>query len=94
MATAEFTDHGTHIKSIAESGFEDCKNLRDVDLSKSEITEVPENAFKGCRSLTGIYFPNTLTAFKRDSFSGCNALNNGVFDLTGITVIDKIGDFP
>lgn len=48
MNTAEFTGHGKDIMSIAESGFEDCTVLHDVDFSESEITEVPKNAFKGC----------------------------------------------
>lgn len=96
LQIAEFTSTGNDkaIKSIAEGGFEDCASLLETDFSGSKIAEIPKNAFKGCVSLTGIYFSNNLTAFREDSFSGCNALNNGTgFDLAGIQCIDKIGDF-
>lgn len=94
LQIAEFTGNGENIKSIAEGGFEDCVSLLEADFSSSEIAVVPENAFKGCAALTGAYFSSNLTALRADSFSGCNSLNdNDGFDLTGISDIDRIGDF-
>lgn len=35
------------------------------------VTEIPEDAFSGCKSLKNVEFPKTLKKFGRYAFEGC-----------------------
>jgi len=64
------------VTAIAENGFADSA-VKKVNVPSS-VAEVKKNAFKGCRSLTKVYFFSTYKTgcAKIDSlaFSGCSAL--------------------
>lgn len=60
--------------------FSDAKSLRSIDLSHAEITEIPENCFSGCTSLTDVKLPDTLKTIRRCGFSECTALTLTVPD--------------
>lgn len=60
--------------------FSDAKSLRSIDLSHAEITEIPENCFSGCTSLTDIKLPDTLKTIGNAGFCNCTALTLTVPD--------------
>jgi hypothetical protein len=60
-----------------------------LDLSTSNITAIPENAFYNCRSLISITIPNSVTSIEYNAFYDCNSL-------TSITIpsnVTSIGDY-
>lgn len=60
--------------------FSDAKSLRSIDLSHAEITEIPENCFSGCTSLTDVKLPATLETIGNAGFCNCTALTLTVPD--------------
>lgn len=68
--------------------FSDAKSLRSIDLSHAEITEIPENCFSGCTSLTDVKLPATLETIGNAGFCNCTALT-----LTVPDTVTEIGNF-
>lgn len=66
------------IKTI--KSFSGATSLRSIDLSHTEITEIPENCFNGCTSLTDVNLPDTLKTIKSGGFNDCTALTLTVPD--------------
>lgn len=54
--------------------FQDCKNLQSVDLSATQIKEIPSQCFRACSSMTTISFPSSLEKIGVMAFAGCSAL--------------------
>ena len=71
------------IDTFAGSGY-----LRSIDLSHTEITEIPESCFNNCTSLTDVKLPDTLRTIERSSFGNCEALT-----LTVPDTVTTIGSF-
>ena len=66
------------IKTI--KSFSGATSLRSIDLSHTEITEIPENCFSGCTSLTDVKLPDTLKTIRNGGFYDCKALDLTVPD--------------
>lgn len=67
------------ITSIARRGFyggavPNIDGLKAVDLSKTSITTIGEEAFRNQNALTTIYLPSTLKTIEDNAFSGCHRL--------------------
>ncbi len=59
----------TKIVEIADGAFEGCKNITTVDLSKgTNITTIPQNAFKNCTGLQKALLPRTVTTIETGAF--------------------------
>lgn len=66
------------VKNI--ESFAGCTALKTLDLSNTEITEIPTGCFSGCTSLTSVNLPDTLNTIGRGSFNNCTALTLTVPD--------------
>lgn len=71
--------------------FASSEYLRSIDLSHTEITEIPESCFSSCTSLTDVKLPDTLKTIGRGSFNNCTALTLTVPDT--VTTIGKSAFF-
>lgn len=38
------------------------------------VTQIAENAFRGCASITSVFLPSTLSVIEKAAFQGCTAL--------------------
>ncbi len=63
---------------LAQIDFAECASLRTVDLSGTQITQVPSGIFKGCTSLKTFVFPETLHIIYGNAFAG-TALKTAIF---------------
>lgn len=63
------------IKSFSSAG-----SLRSIDLSQTEITEIPTSCFFSCTSLTDVKLPDTLKTINMGGFDHCTALTLTVPD--------------
>ena len=63
-------------------------NPVEVDISKLEITEIPEGVFKGLGNLSSIMLSDKLQKIGKEAFSGCSSLNNIRFS-KGLTNIGE-----
>lgn len=80
-------DETAGVTSLAPSAFEGCKNLREIDLSQSAITVVPERAFADTTSLQNVKLPLTCTTIQNDAF------NKSHLDrLEGVQNVTIVGD--
>lgn len=65
------------IKKLANSVFEGCINLRTVIFEDNgELKTIPSYTFCGCRKLTVLKLPNTITIIAGSSFDYCSSLSN------------------
>ena len=64
--------NGARVTSVESNAFKEL-GITDVTLSNS-ITNVKENAFYSCRSLSKINFPQSVTVIKNSAFYYCTAL--------------------
>jgi len=53
-----------------------------LDLSGSPLTEIPRAAFYGCKTLSGITIPNSVTSIRSDAFGRCDNLTSVTFQGT------------
>ena len=69
------------VTSIGGLVFQNCVNLRKVNLSK-RLETLGSSSFKGCASLTSIEIPKSLTKISSFSgaFEGCSKLNHVTFE--------------
>ena len=77
---------GMNVTEIGSLAFYDCSQLK-VDLP-GNIEKIDDCAFLGCKSLTEITIPKSLTYCGHDIFSGCSNLKTIKFE-KGITTIPK-----
>lgn len=63
------------IEVLSESLFEDCKNLKSVEIGKG-VKKVERSCFKGCESLESVTFSGTkLEKLGDESFASCDSLS-------------------
>ena len=53
-----------------------CPQLRELDLSQADVTEIPDNAFLGCSNLSKIILPTKLRKIGYQAFLGCRGLTS------------------
>lgn len=60
--------------SIGESAFKSCEQLKECDLSATNMSSVSKSTFDGCTEMTKIKLPTTLTEISASAFSNCKKL--------------------
>lgn len=75
---------GSALTTMQYSAFANAENLQAVIFDPdSQITQMPNGAFKNCYSLTGITFPDSVTGHTSNSsypeFEGCSGLTQVTF---------------
>lgn len=65
----------TALKSIGERAFFDTEKLTTLDLSKTKITTIPNDAFC-CSSIESIRLPETVTSIEEFAFQKCSNLRS------------------
>lgn len=68
-----------YCNKIGSSAFLNCINLSIVTFEESSITNIPENCFYNCISLTTLNLPINLEIIGDKSFMLCTSLSNVVF---------------
>ena len=82
---------GVAVTSIGSAAFEDCINLRKVEIPDS-VKRIEGSAFWGCKNLETIEIPdNSITALESYVFNGCESLKSFIIP-NGVTSIG-IGAF-
>lgn len=61
------------VTSIEKSAFDDCENLKEVNLGKG-LKNISENAFYNCKLLEKIDIPDSVTDIRSYAFCGCENL--------------------
>lgn len=74
------------IESIAESAFEDCKDLSRIVLSEGLAT-IGRAAFSGCTKLTEIHLPNSVREIGRGAFADCRITS--IIIPEGVKIIEQ-----
>ena len=74
------------IESIAESAFEDCKDLSRIVLSEGLAT-IGRAAFSGCTKLTEIHLPNSVREIGREAFADCRITS--IIIPEGVKIIEQ-----
>ena len=62
------------VKSIEYGAFLDCASLETINLEDSSIPSVPSLCFNGCKSLSEIKLPDTVTSIGVEAFAYCDSL--------------------
>lgn len=74
---------GSHVATISNQAFEDCKNLKSVTLSNG-VTIIGAESFANCRNLNSINFPKSVTTIGYRAFLDCG--------LTSITLPENLAN--
>ncbi len=57
------------VSKICESAFENCTNLKIVDLSTAtNLTVIPKNCFRGCTGLNEVFLPESVNEIREGAF--------------------------
>ena len=94
-----------NITSILKNAFEDCDNLKSVNIPNS-VTSIGRYAFRSCDNLLSVIIPNTVTSINESTFENCDSLASvtipnsvtsigryafkGCSSLTSITIPDSV----
>ena len=78
----------TYLNYMGTEAFLGCRRLERVDLSGTDLTTIPEKAFKDCKGITELTFPSALGSIKSQAFYGCYGLDS----LTLPAKLYEIGD--
>ena len=90
------TDANLNVRSIGESAFEDCFQLKNVSLGDS-VEKISSRAFKCCSSIENINIPESLKFIGTGAFSGEIRLGNKLDGIKSITIpstVEIIGVLP
>lgn len=60
---------------IGDMAFYDCKNLRSIDLSKTQIAKISAKSFSECTNLSEIVLPNSVCRIELEAFLGDSVLS-------------------
>jgi hypothetical protein len=63
-----------HVTEIGLNSFARLNFIKEIDLSKTEITTIGIEAFLECNNLTSVKFPNTLKYIGSGAFINCSSL--------------------
>lgn len=59
------------VKKIDKNAFSDKYTIKKVDMSKSKLVEIGENAFSKCNSLESITYSKTIEVINKGAFAEC-----------------------
>ncbi len=72
--TFETKDGKSSLTTLSGKVFNGLKLLTSIDLSMTEITEIPSESFKNAAALTSVTLPLTINKIGASAFSGCASL--------------------
>ena len=79
----------TYYNVVGSSAFADCKKLKTIDLSKSNLTTLPKSFASKDIALTDIKLPPTLTAVQDGALDGCIVLEKINSDEKGVSQLPE-----
>ncbi|EWM52573.1 leucine-rich repeat domain-containing protein [Ruminococcus flavefaciens] len=59
------------VKTLGNAAFYNCSGADKIDLSRSQLTNIPNHAFWGCKNAKEVHLPETVTEIGVQSFAGC-----------------------
>ncbi len=62
------------VEIVSSQAFKDCEDLASVDFTNSEITNLPQYVFSGCKQLKTVKISSKITAIEQFAFSDCSSL--------------------
>lgn len=77
-----------YLQSIGSCAFGYCHSLRNIDLSSSYLTYIPESAFISCVKLQSVYLSDQLVSIGMSAFEGCSSLSAITIPSTVTTIED------
>lgn len=94
-STTEYFGIKYKVISLGDSVFQNNQNSKYITTvtfdDDSQIISIGQNCFLGCKALTSIIIPNTVTSIGADCFLGCKALSSITFDSP--SQLTNIGDY-
>ena len=63
------------VELIGKSAFSGCTSLSSINLQDTVITEISEDCFFNCVSLSEVTLPETVTTIADSAFTGCESLS-------------------
>lgn len=80
-------DVNSNISSIESEAFANTTNVKNLDLSVTDIKVIPERAFAYGKSLQSVVLPTDIVEVKESAFEGCSSLKS--MDLSAVTTLGK-----
>lgn len=74
------------LAKIDGDAFNACDQLKTINLSDTQLTELPSSVFSHCTNLTDIKLPKTLKKIGNAAFSYCEKLPN--YDFSGMKIVE------
>jgi hypothetical protein len=65
-----------NITSIGDNVFLNCTNLKDADMSETQVSKIGKSAFSGCTKLASISLPATIEDLGAYAFENCRKLQS------------------
>lgn len=62
--------------AIAEEAFSNAPYITEVDLTGTQIEEIPNGCFRDATNLMSVTVPKSVKSFGEDAFEGCNSLQS------------------
>lgn len=62
--------------AIAEEAFSNAPYITEVDLTGTQIEEIPDGCFRDATNLMSVTVPKSVKSFGEDAFEGCNSLQS------------------
>ncbi|MBD5258504.1 MAG: leucine-rich repeat protein [Barnesiella sp.] len=56
------------LKTLGANVFQNCTSLESIDMSETNVTEIPQYAFSGCTALSTVGFPSALVSLGEKAF--------------------------
>lgn len=69
-------DIGKSCEEIRTRAFEDCEQLKDLNILSDVLINIEEGAFLNCTSLKDVILPDSVTTIGDHCFQGCDSLEN------------------
>lgn len=80
VSNLESIEFCSSITEIKDDAFEDCTNLREIDLSKLKKYSLGDSVFSGCTSINEIKFGKGLSELGDSIFYDCNNIREVVIE--------------
>lgn len=61
---------------FAPDSFNNCKNLKSININNGNISSIGSSAFRDCKNLTGTINLEKCNLIEKDAFNGCGKIQN------------------